>query len=63
MEHSRLQKLCEDLRDADDAKGIRKAAAALRLYLREEQFIVRSKMQPYIEKLFVALQVDSDRTH
>ena len=61
MERSRLNKLCDDLRDADDAKGIRKAAAALRLHLREEQFIVRSKMQPYVEKLFIALQVDSEQ--
>ena len=61
MNDLHLKKLCDELRDAEDAASIRKAAARLRLYLKEEQFIVRAKLQPYVEKLFLALDIDRER--
>ena len=60
---TRLEKLCNGLRDAENPHAVRCAAEELRAYLKEEQHITRAKLHPYIEKLFVALQVDKSATN
>lgn len=47
-----LQKLCAQLRDAQDDEGVRRASEALRSYLREQQKHVRERLMSDAEKAF-----------
>jgi hypothetical protein len=53
--HERYFKnLCDDLRDSEGEEDIRQAAAALRRYVQDQQFILRRRLFPYVEKAFLA---------
>jgi hypothetical protein len=58
-----FQKLCNDLRDSTDEEKVRRAAEALRRYLRDQQFIIRQRLSPYIEKAFSGLNSDDHNTN
>jgi hypothetical protein len=49
-----FQKLCDQLRDASGQENIQRAAEALRHYLQDQQFIIRQRLSPYVEKAFLA---------
>ena len=54
MHESYFNKLCDDLRDSEGEEDIRRAAAALRRYMQDQQFILRRRLFPYVEKAFLA---------
>jgi UDP:flavonoid glycosyltransferase YjiC (YdhE family) len=47
-----LKRLCNELRDATDEQSVRRAAEALRAYLKKEQILVRERLASYAEKAF-----------
>lgn len=47
-----LQRLCAQLRDAQDEESIHRAAEALRTYLREQQTRMRERLVSDAEKAF-----------
>ena len=54
MHETYFKKLCDDLRDSEREEDVRQAAAALRRYMRDQQFILRRRLLPHIEKTFLA---------
>jgi hypothetical protein len=53
MHETYFKKLCDDLRDSEREEDIRHAAAALRRYMQDQQFILRRRLLPYVEKAFL----------
>jgi len=47
-----FEKLCNQLRDAAGEEEVRRAAEALRRYLQDQQYIIRQRLSPYMEKVF-----------
>jgi len=54
VHESYFNKLCDNLRDSEGKEEIRQAAAALRRYMQDQQFILRRRLLPYVEKAFLA---------
>jgi hypothetical protein len=50
-----FEKLCDWLRDAEEPDEIQRAAKALRRYLQEQQFSIRRRLNPYLERAFASL--------
>ena len=53
-----FKKLCQDLRDSDGEENIRRAADALRRYMQDQQFILRRRLAPSVEKAFMMMNAD-----
>jgi hypothetical protein len=49
-----FKKLCDDLQDSECEEDIRQAGTALRRYIQGQQFILRRRLLPYVEKAFLA---------
>jgi hypothetical protein len=49
-----FKKLCDDLRESKGEEDVRQAASALRRYMQDQQFILRRRLLPYVEKAFLA---------
>jgi len=55
-----FKKLCDDLRDSEGEEDIRQAAAALRHYMQDQQFILRRRLFAYVERAFLAALEESE---